>query len=116
MTVDSLSELQYVTLYCWFGHLSPQLKAQATQAAQMSAATVKSALDAGLAAWSSYDKDGVRSNTDWHEPRAALAEFWCSIKCSHVVHHCSGPPGGQPPRQRSCSACAGVLSTARCTH
>lgn len=35
-----------------------QLKAQATQVAQMSAATVKSALDAGLAAWASYDKDG----------------------------------------------------------
>jgi Ca2+-binding EF-hand superfamily protein len=34
------------------------MKAQATQAAQMSAATVKSAVDAGLAAWSSYDKDG----------------------------------------------------------
>jgi hypothetical protein len=39
-----------------------QLKAQATQVAQMSAATVKSALDAGLAAWSSYDKDGVSLN------------------------------------------------------
>lgn len=46
-------------LYCCSGHLSLQLKAQATQAAQMSASTVKSAIDAGLAAWSSYDKDGV---------------------------------------------------------
>jgi hypothetical protein len=35
-----------------------QLKAQAQQVAQMSAVQVKGALDAGLAAWSSYDKDG----------------------------------------------------------
>lgn len=34
-----------------------QLKAQAQQAAQMSAATVKAAIDAGLKAWSKYDKD-----------------------------------------------------------
>lgn len=36
-----------------------QLKAQAQQAAQMSAATVKSAIDAGLKSWAKYDKDGV---------------------------------------------------------
>ena len=40
----------------------PQLKAQAQQVASMSATQVKGALDAGLAAWSSYDKDGVSHN------------------------------------------------------
>ncbi len=45
------------TLYCCV--LLLQLKAQAQQIAQMSATQVKGALDAGLAAWASYDKNGV---------------------------------------------------------
>jgi hypothetical protein len=69
-----------------FGHLSLQLKAQATQAAQMSAATVKVAVDAGLAAWSSYDKDGVSSNTDWPHKIEKDSQQLCELygRCMHA--------------------------------
>lgn len=67
------------------------------QTAQMSAAAIKAALDAGLAAWNKYDTDGVSTAESTPCPLYIVEQtLHSSIKQSHAPTSVQHTPHTQP--------------------